>query len=82
MQFLESHHFSKEVPLIARNDTVVDVLWWGLDWEEELKGDVIVMLSWRRRCGDGANDNSVNSQGEGWKGEHVTRQHWTNSIVQ
>ena len=35
VQFLESHHFSKEMLLIARNDTVVDVLWKGERWRIE-----------------------------------------------
>ena len=39
MQFLKSHHFSKEVPLIARNNNVVDVLWKGERWRiEEIYG--------------------------------------------
>ena len=39
VQFLKSHHFSKEVPLIARNNNVVDVLWKGERWRiEEIYG--------------------------------------------
>ena len=39
VRFLESHHFSKEVPLIARNDNVVGILWKGERWRiEEIYG--------------------------------------------